>query len=44
MVKILWVEDQAHWISKFKSILEQVYLAISAIKEGANDDAHNPIL
>jgi two-component system OmpR family response regulator len=49
MVKILWVEDQTHWISKFKSILEQVDLATGAInqgaiKEGANDAANTPIL
>jgi CheY-like chemotaxis protein len=29
MVKILWVEDQTHWITKFKSVLEQADLSIN---------------
>lgn len=29
MVKILWVEDQSHWITKFKSVLEQADLSIN---------------
>jgi DNA-binding response OmpR family regulator len=44
MVKILWVEDQTHWISKFKPILEQADLSIGAVKETTNDDTNKSIL
>lgn len=39
MIKILWVEDQTHWITKFKPILEKADLSISIPGEGqANSD------
>jgi DNA-binding response OmpR family regulator len=31
MVRILWVEDQAHWINKFKSVLEQADFSVAAL-------------
>lgn len=34
MIKILWVEDQTHWITKFKPILEKADLSISIPGEG----------
>ena len=36
MVKILWVEDQTHWITKFQPILEQAqFSAADATDEGS---------
>lgn len=34
MVKILWVEDQTHWVTKFKPTLEQADLSIGSSEEG----------
>lgn len=36
MVKILWVEDQTHWVTKFKPILEQADLSIDSSSAGPN--------
>ncbi len=37
MVKILWVEDQTHWITKFKPILEQAELSISDAQDSPSE-------
>jgi DNA-binding response OmpR family regulator len=30
VIRILWVEDQSHWITKFKSVLEQADLSVDS--------------
>jgi DNA-binding response OmpR family regulator len=42
MINILWVEDQTHWVTKFKPILEQADLSIgSSIGSSAEGQANS---
>ncbi len=42
MINILWVEDQTHWINKFKPILEQADLAIMTNGADSHNGSGNP--
>lgn len=43
MIRILWVEDQSHWITKFKSVLEQADLSVDSSTSSDSRAAENEV-
>ncbi len=43
MIRILWVEDQSHWISRFKSVLEQADLSVDSSTRATTSSTSNEV-
>jgi len=43
MAKIFWVEDQYHWIDKFKSVLENANFSVGENPDTANSSQNTPL-